>query len=230
MSKSSARKGTREKHRKATTKTAKSPRADRKTTRKTAAEKVRHTTRKTNGKIAAEKGHHTYRKATETKRDTHSETAAQFVEIRTVVPTLMRVVANRNQFEEVQATQVPESVQAAVERSIEQTHDLCRQSLNSVQMAIQSWEDSLDAAGQGAVALNRKIIDITERNIDSGFDLATSLAGATSLIQAMELHSAYWRKQFGELRMQAEELRVVLEKVASSVAEPMQAQVTRGTD
>jgi hypothetical protein len=230
MSKSSARKGTREKHRKATSKTAKSPRAGRKTTRKIAAEKVRHTTRKTNGKIAAEKGHHIYRKATETKRDTHSETAAQFVEIRPAVPTLMRVVANHSQFDEVRATQGPESVQAAIEKSIEKTHDLCRQSLNSVQLAIQSWEDSLDAAGQGAMALSRKIIDITERNLNSGFDLATSLAGAKSLIQAMELHSAYWRKQFGELRMQAEELRAVLEKVASSVAEPIKTRVTRGTD
>jgi hypothetical protein len=31
---------------------------------------------------------------------------------------------------------------------------------------------------QGAVALNRKIIDIAQRNINSSFDLAKSLAGA----------------------------------------------------
>ena len=36
---------------------------------------------------------------------------------------------------------------------------------------------------QGAVALNRKIIDIAQRNINSSFDLAKSLAGAKNLAE-----------------------------------------------
>ena len=79
---------------------------------------------------------------------------------------------------------------------------------------------------RGPVALNRKIMDIAERNISTGFDLATRLAGAKNPVEAIEIQAAYWRKQFGELRMQAEEVRTLLERVTDSVAEPIKAQVT----
>ena len=69
------------------------------------------------------------------------------------------------------------------------------------------------------MALNRKIIDIAERNIGSSFDLATNLAGAKTITEAMEVQVAYWRKQFGELKMQAEEVRALLQKAAVSAVE-----------
>ena len=50
--------------------------------------------------------------------------------------------------------------------------------------------------------------------------------GPKNLVEAIEMQAAYWRKQFGELRMQAEEVRVLLEKVTDSVTEPIKAQVT----
>jgi hypothetical protein len=46
------------------------------------------------------------------------------------------------------------------------------------------------------VALNRKIIDIAERNVSTRFDLAMSLAGARNLAEVMNLQADYWRKQF----------------------------------
>ena len=49
--------------------------------------------------------------------------------------------------------------------------------------------------GQGATALNRKVMDIAQCNIDFGFDLAKSLAGK-NLAEVIELQAAYWRKQF----------------------------------
>ena len=80
------------------------------------------------------------------------------------------------------------------------------------------------------MALNRKIIDIAERNVTAGFDLAISLAGAKNLAAVMNLQVDYWRKQFGNLSAQAEELRALSTKVATSVTEPIKAQVTHGTD
>jgi Phasin protein len=43
---------------------------------------------------------------------------------------------------------------------------------------------------QDADALNRKIIDIAQRNVSSGFDLAKSLAGAKNLAEMVELQAA----------------------------------------
>jgi hypothetical protein len=41
--------------------------------------------------------------------------------------------------------------------------------------------------GRGATAFNRKIIDIAQRNVNSVFGLATSLAGAKKLTDIVEL-------------------------------------------
>ena len=80
------------------------------------------------------------------------------------------------------------------------------------------------------MALNRKVIDIAQRNINSGFDLAKSLAGTKNLAEALELQAAYWRKQFGELTAQAEEVRALSTKVTADAAEPIKSQMARGGD
>jgi hypothetical protein len=72
------------------------------------------------------------------------------------------------------------------------------------------------------------VIDITRRNISSGFDFAKSLAGVKTLGEAMELHSSYWSKQLNALRAQAEEMRDLSTRVTSDVVEPAKAQVKRG--
>jgi hypothetical protein len=95
---------------------------------------------------------------------------------------------------------------------------------------LDSWEKSFGAANQGAMALNRKAIDITQRNINSGFDLAESLAEAKTLAQATELQTAYWRRQIGALTAQVEEVRTLSTQITADVAEPLRAQVTRGTN
>ena len=90
--------------------------------------------------------------------------------------------------------------------------------------SLTTFERSFDAAGQGAAAFNRKIVDIARRNVDANFNLATSLAGAKNLGDIVELQSAFWRKQFGVLTSQAEEVRVLSTKVTADAVE----QVKRG--
>jgi hypothetical protein len=98
-----------------------------------------------------------------------------------------------------------------------------------------NWRNSgptrtLDAAGQGAAAFNRKIIDLTQRNVNSAFDLAKSLAGAKNLAAIVELQAAYWRKQFDVLRTQAEEVQALSTKVTADAAKPIKSQMARGAD
>jgi hypothetical protein len=88
-----------------------------------------------------------------------------------------------------------------------------------------SWNKSFGAANQGAIALNLKIIDMTERNISTGFDLAMNLAGAKNLAEAVEMQSAYWRKQLGQLQAQAEEGKALLGRLTANVAEPIESQM-----
>jgi hypothetical protein len=85
-----------------------------------------------------------------------------------------------------------------------EAYDTSKQALDA---SIATFEKTFDAAGQGAAAFNRKIIDIAQRNVNSTFDLAKSLAGAKNLVEIVELQTTYWRKQFDTLTAQAEEIR-----------------------
>ena len=149
--------------------------------------------------------------AADKARDTYRKTAAQTVEL-------------------THDTQLPEVMRALAEKNIAQTRELYERSKDAFEAVIEGWERTLDAAGQGAVALNRKVIDITQRNINSGFDLAKSLAGAKNLAEAMELQASYWREQLGTLGAQAEEVRTLSTQVTADVTAPIKAQVKRGRD
>jgi hypothetical protein len=110
-------------------------------------------------------------------------------------------------FEQFPGTRVPDTFRVVAERNVAHTRELYEGSKNTLQAVLESWQKSFGAAGQGAAALNRRFIDLAERNINTGFDLATGLAGARNLAEVMELQAAYWRKLFGELQAQIGERR-----------------------
>ena len=165
----------------------------------------------TKRKSAADTAHSTHRKtaakaATKKPRGTYLKTAVKFEEL-------------------ARDAQMPLSMRTLAERSVVQTRELCERSLETV---LESWERFVDA-GQGAVALNRKAIDIARRNINTGFGLAVNLARAKNLAEVMELQAAYWNKQLGELAAQAGEIRILSTKVTADVAASIRAQVMRST-
>jgi phasin len=112
-------------------------------------------------------------------------------------------------------TAIPEGVRVLAERTVDQTREAYDRSTDAFEASVATFEKSFDAAGQGAAAFNRKIIDIARRNLNSSFDLAKSLAGAKSLADMVELQTAYWRKQFVTLTAQAEEVRELSTKVTA---------------
>jgi phasin len=125
-------------------------------------------------------------------------------------------------------TDIPESVRSIAENTVDRTREAFDRSTDAFEASVASFEKSFDAAGRGAAAFNRKIIDIARRNLDTGFDLAKSLAGAKSLADMVELQAAYWRKQFGTLTAQAEEVRALSTKVTAETAEAIKAHTARG--
>jgi phasin len=125
-------------------------------------------------------------------------------------------------------TAVPEGVRALAEKTVAQTRQAYDHSLDAFDASLTTFERSFDAAGQGAASFNRKIVDIARRNVDASFDLASSLTGARNLADIVELQAAFWRKQFGVLTAQAQEVRTLSAKVAADAAEPMKSQMARG--
>ena len=125
---------------------------------------------------------------------------------------------------------VPETVRTMVEKAVDQSREVYDRSKDALDASVTTLERTFDAAGQGAVAFNRKIIDIAQRNVNSGFDLAKSLAGAKNLSEMVELQAVYWQKLLGALTSQAEEVRALSAKVAAAAGEPLKEQLKRGVN
>lgn len=125
-------------------------------------------------------------------------------------------------------TVVPEGVRSLAEKTM--TREAYDRSMDAFDASLTTFERFFDAAGQGATAFNRKIVDIAQRNVNSSFDLATSLAGAKNLADMAELQSVFWRKQFDVLTAQAEEVRALSVKVTADTSQSMKEHVARGVD
>jgi phasin len=125
---------------------------------------------------------------------------------------------------------IPENVRLIAEKTVARTREVYDRSKDALDASVATFERTFDAAGQGAVAFNRKFIDIAQGNLNSGFDLAKSLAGAKNLSEMVELQTAYWRKQFGALTAQAEEVLELSTKVTADAAEAVKTHMTRGVN
>jgi hypothetical protein len=65
-----------------------------------------------------------------------------------------------------------EAVRELAEKSVDQTREAYDRAKDSLEATVDTMARSFDALGQGAAALNRKVIEIAEENVSSGFDLA----------------------------------------------------------
>ena len=127
-------------------------------------------------------------------------------------------------------TVVPEAARELAKKTVAEAREAYERSKDALEAALETVDRSYDALGQGAAALNRKIIEIAQRNISSGFDLAKSLATAKTLAEIVELRATYWRKQFTVLADQAEEVRVLYAKVAEETTRPIKEHVMHAFD
>jgi phasin len=125
---------------------------------------------------------------------------------------------------------VPEAVRSFAEQTVTQSREAYEQAKGAMEEAVEVLEKSIDQAGQGAAALNRKVIDITQTNLNTGFDLAKDLAGAKNIAEIMELQASFARKQFETLTGQAEEIRELTTKFATKTTDPLKEHMTRSID
>ena len=80
---------------------------------------------------------------------------------------------------------------------------------------LSAFERTFEAATQGALLLDREMIDIAQRNANASFSFLRRLAGAMNLGEMLDLQVTYWRNQTAALIGQAEELRAMATKAAA---------------
>ncbi len=91
--------------------------------------------------------------------------------------------------------------------------------------AVATLEGSLKAAGQSAVQVNRKLIEIAQANVNSGLEHAKEMAAAKNPIAAMRLHVNYWHAQMGVFTRQSQEFRALQAELVGLAAAPLRAHV-----
>lgn len=130
------------------------------------------------------------------------------------------------QFDLALEAPVPENVRAMAEKAVVHTRDVYERSKDRLESDLETLERTIDAAGQGATMLNRKVIDIAQRNVNSGFELAKSLTGARRISEMVEVQAGYWRSQPNILAKQAEELATLSKTVLADVLERIKIRVS----
>jgi hypothetical protein len=95
--------------------------------------------------------------------------------------------------------------------------------------AVDTLEKSLKAAMPAAVAVNRKLVDIAQTNMNSSFELARDLAGVRTPMEALRLHLNYWQGNAGVFQSQAQELRRLSAELFTTANEPIRAHMRRGS-
>ncbi len=125
---------------------------------------------------------------------------------------------------------VPEALRSAAEKAVNQSRETYERTKDAMEETVEMLEQSMDKAGQGAAAINRKVIDMTQTNLNSGFDLAKDLASAKNVAELFECQAAFARKQFETLSAQAEAIRTLSTQVATDTAEPFKSHVQRSVE
>ena len=122
---------------------------------------------------------------------------------------------------------LPEGVRSIAEKTVAQTREAYEASKDALEGGLEAVERFFDAAGQGSLALNHKLIEISQRNVNSGFTIARSLAAAKTIPEVVEVQVAYWRNWLSMLTAQVEELRALSSNVTADTAEPIKAHIKR---
>jgi len=144
--------------------------------------------------------------------------------------TFKQVEANMTKMFEGADMAVPEAVRKMAEQTVNQSREAYEKAKDAMEDAVGVMEKSIDTAGQGAVAWNRKVIDLAQTNLNTSFDFAKDLAGAKNVAELMELQSTFARKQFETMTGQAEEVRTLAAKIASDTTAPIKDHMTRSID
>lgn len=140
------------------------------------------------------------------------------------------VEANMSKMFENVDMAVPEAVRKMAEQTVNQSREAYEKAKDAMEDTVGVLEQSIDKAGQGAVAWNRKVIDLAQTNLNTSFDFAKELAGAKNVAELMELQSKFARSQFETLTSQAEEVRTLATKIATDTTSPMKEHVTQSFD
>jgi len=122
---------------------------------------------------------------------------------------------------------VPKAPVPVLVNAVTPDEKLSEPAVEALESAVQTIEKSLEAAMPAARAVNRKLVDIAQANMNSSLELVRDLAGAKTPMEAMRLQMNYWHDHMSVFEAQAQELRTLSAEFMATAAEPIRAHMRR---
>src|SRR5258707_12755141 len=118
-------------------------------------------------------------------------------------------------------------MRAFAEKGVSQARDNYAKFKDAAETHNGTIEAVFSTASKGASEYSAKLMEFMKANTTAGLDFAQALVALKSPTEAMELTTAYTKKQFQTLTAQAKELAELTQKIATDTAEPSKASASK---
>jgi phasin len=130
-------------------------------------------------------------------------------------------------FASVPQIEVPVVFREFAEKSVAQAKAGYEKLKAAAEETTDVMEDTFETARAGMVEYNLKAIEAVKANTDAAFSFAKDLVSVKTVAEAVELQTAFARRQFEAFTAQSKDLQAVAQKVATETAEPVKAVVAK---
>ena len=117
--------------------------------------------------------------------------------------------------------EIPAAFREFAETSASQARDAYDRLKSAGEEASGLFEETLENARDGALAIGAKAIDVAKVNSDASFALARDMFAAKTMSDLVALQSAFARKQFAAMTEQMKEFQALGEKVITTTTMPV---------
>jgi phasin len=122
--------------------------------------------------------------------------------------------------------EMPTAFRELAEKAIAMAKENYDKMKSGAEEATDVLEETYSTASKGCSGYGLKLIETARTNTNAAFDLIGELMAVKSYAEAVELSTAYMRKQFDAMTAQVKELSEEAQKVATDSAEPIKESFT----
>ena len=123
--------------------------------------------------------------------------------------------------------EVPEQMRAFAEKGVSQARDNYAKFKDVAESHNGTMEAVFTTASKGASEYSAKLIEMIKASTTANLDFAQSLFGAAPPAEALELWTAFARKQFETFTANGKELAELSQRVANETVQPIKANATK---
>jgi phasin len=125
------------------------------------------------------------------------------------------------------SVEVPQVMREMAEKTVAQAKETYEKMKSAAEEATDLLEDTYETTRKGVLEFNMKALDTAKVNSDATFSFVKEILSAKSLSEAIELQTAFTRKQFESLSAQAKEFQELATKLATESGAPMKEAFTK---